>query len=427
MVMLLALFLLWPAAGAQQTSSPPGRWAINSLTVEGASRYPAERILAAANLKSGLIAGKVELDAARNRLMETGLFESVGYRFGPSASGKGIVVALQVVEVAEVYPFRFERLEASSNELEAWLKSSDPLFGDKIPATSPALGRYAKAIEAFLASRKKAESVIGKLTADDPGRLVVVFSPSAPPPAVAEVRFTGNTVVPVIALQSAIAGVAIGMPYDEARFRQLLDTSIRPLYDARGRVRVTFPKIQMEKSQQVKGVVVTVEVVEGDVYELGEVRLQGEALPEKELREAGDFKAGDFANFAAIEAGLDRMKKLLRRQGFLKPETSLERLVDDQKKKVGLVVHVDKGPRFVFGKLTVEGLDLNAEAVVRRLWGAKQGTPFDEDYPDYFLKRIREDGVFDNLGKNKSAVKIDQQSRTVDVTLSFGSGEPIRK
>ncbi|MCL5745515.1 MAG: hypothetical protein M1541_16590, partial [Acidobacteria bacterium] len=121
------------------------------------------------------------------------------------------------------------------------------------------------------------------------------------------------------------------------------------------------------------------------------------------------------------------MKKLLRRQGFLKPETSLERLVDDQKKKVGLVVHVDKGPRFVFGKLSIEGLDLNAEAVVTRLWGAKQGTPFDEDFPDYFLKRIREDGVFDNLGKTKSAVKIDQQSRTVDVTLLFGSGEPTRK
>ena len=158
MVLLLALLLLWPAVGAQQPSPPPGRWPINSLTVEGASRYPAERILAAASLKPGLIAGKEELDAARNRLMETGVFESVGYRFGPSASGKGIVVTLQVVEVAEVYPFRFERLEAPSNELEAWLKSSDPFFGDKIPATPLVLGRYVKAIEAFLASRKKAEA-----------------------------------------------------------------------------------------------------------------------------------------------------------------------------------------------------------------------------------------------------------------------------
>ena len=425
--MLLALFMLWPAAGAQKPTAPPGRWPINRLTVEGASRYPAERILAVANLKSGVIAGKVELDAARNRLLETGVFESVGYRFGPTSSGKSIVVTLQVVEVAEVYPIRFERLEAPSSELEALLKSSDPFFSNKIPATPQVLGRYVKAIGAFLASRNKAEPVTGKLTTDDSGNLVVVFSPTAPPPVVAEVRFTGNTVVPVIALQRAITGVSIGMPYNEARFRQLLDASIRPLYDARGRIRVTFPKLQVEKAQQVNGVAVTVEVVEGDVYQLGEVRFQGEGIAEKELREAGDFKAGDFADFAAIEAGLDRIKKLLRRQGFLKPETSLERAVDDQKKKVDLIVHVDKGPGFVYGKLLIEGLDLNAEAVVRRLWGAKQGTPFDVDYPEYFLKRIREYGVFDNLGRTKSAAKIDQQSRTVDVTLLFGSGEPIRK
>lgn len=427
MVLLLAILLLCPAAGAQQPSPAPGRWPIDSLTVEGASRYPADRILAIASLKPGLIAGKEELEAARNRLMETGVFESVGYRFRPSASGKGIVVTLQVVEVAEVYPFRFERLEAPSSELVEWLKRSDPFFGDKIPATPPVLGRYAKAIEAFLASRNKAETVSGRLTADDSGGLVIVFSPTAPPPAIAEVRFTGNTVVPVLALQSAITGVAIGIPYNEARFRQLLETSVRPLYDARGRIRVTFPKLQVEKAQQVNGVAVTVEVVEADVYQLGEVRLQGEGLPEKELREAGDFKAGDFANFSAIEAGLDRIKKLLRRRGFLEPAASLERLVDDQKKKVDLIVHVDKGPSFVFGRLTIEGLDLNGEAAVRRLWGAKKGAPFDEDYPDYFLKRIREDGVFDNLGRTRSAVRIDQQSRTVDVTLLFGSGGPIGK
>jgi outer membrane protein insertion porin family len=424
MVLLLALLLFWPAAGAQQPSQAPGRWPIESLTVEGASRYPAERILAVTRLKVGQVASKEDLEAARSRLMETGVLGSVGCRFGPSASGKGLLVTFQVVEVAEVYPFRFERLEAPAKELEEWLRSSDPFFGDRIPATEPVLNRCARAIEAFLASRNKAETVAGRLTADNPGQLVVVFSPAAPPPAVAEVRFTGNTVIPSAALQSKIAEVAIGMPYNEARFRQALEASIRPLYDARGRIRVAFPQLLVERAQDVAGVAVTVEVVEGDVYELGEVRLQGEALPEKELHEAGDFKAGDVANFSAIEAGLERIKNRLRRQGFLKPETSVERRVDDQKKKVDLVVHVDKGPRFVFGKLTIEGLDLNAEVQLRRLWGAKPGAPFDADYPDYFLGRIREDGVFDNLGKTRSAIKIDDQSLTVDVILYFLPASP---
>jgi outer membrane protein insertion porin family len=426
MVLLLAILLLWPAAGAQRPAAAPTRWPIDGLTVEGASRYSPERVLAAARLKVGQLAGKEDLEAVRKRLMESGVFESVGYRFGPSASGKGILVTLQVAEVAEVYPFRFERLDAPSGEMEEWLKKSDPLLGDRIPATQPVLGRYAKSLEAFLASRKTAETVVGKLTADEPGRLVVVFSPAAPPPAVAEVRFTGNTVIPTATLQTAITGVAIGLPYNEIRFRQVLEASIRPLYEARGRFRVAFPKLQVERAQQVAGVAVTVEVAEGDVYVLGEVRIQGEGLPEKELREAGDFKGGDVANMSAVEAGLDRIKKRLRRQGFLRPETSVERVIDDQKKKVDLVARVNKGPRYVLGNLIIEGLDLDAEAQVRRLWGAKAGEPFDEDYPGYFLNRIREDGVFDNLGKTKPDAKIDDQSLTVDVTLVF-TGARARK
>ena len=35
------------------------------------------------------------------------------------------------------------------------------------------------------------------------------------------------------------------------------------------------------------------------------------------------------------------------------------------------------------------------------------------------LARIREDGVFDNLGKTKAQVKLDDANRTADVTLSF--------
>jgi len=260
---------------------------------------------------------------------------------------------------------------------------------------------------------------VGRLMADKPGELVVVFSPAVPPPSVAEVRFTGNQVIPTTLLQNTIAEVAIGLVYSEDRFREILDSSIRRLYDARGRLRVAFPKIQVEKAQSVDGVAVTVQIVEGEVYSLGEVRLAGEGLPEKELLKAGDFKSGDVANFDRIESGVGRIRGQLRRMGFMRPEARVDRTLDDQQKKVSLVIHVETGPRFLFGKLVIEGLDLNAEAEVRRLWGLKPGVPFDADYPDYFLGRLRQDGVFDKLGKTKSEIKVDEQSRTADVTLVF--------
>jgi outer membrane protein insertion porin family len=60
---------------------------------------------------------------------------------------------------------------------------------------------------------------------------------------------------------------------------------------------------------------------------------------------------------------------------------------------------------------------------IRRRWGLKPGAPFDVEYPDYFLNRVREDGLFDNLGQTKPSVKVDDKTQTVDVTLAF-HGEP---
>ncbi|MFB3778983.1 MAG: POTRA domain-containing protein [Bryobacteraceae bacterium] len=418
MIPLLLLLLL----------QPPTRWPIESLAVEGNRIYSEAEVLSAAGLRLGQLAGREEFESARARLMATGYFGSAGYSFKPSASGKGIAATLEVSEIAEVYPIGFERLSASPEELLAHLKAADPLFRDNIPASRQVLDRFTGVIESLMASRGDKTAVAGKLLADRQNRMRVVFGPSAPPPVVAEVRFSGNTVLPTDVLQAAIAPVAVGAPYTESGFRDFLDASIRPLYEARGRIRVAFPRIEAAKSQDVEGVAVAVEVSEGEVYNLGTVRLSGEDLPEQELRKVAGFRTGEIANFSEIAAAIERIKSRVRRSGYLKVETGSERSIDDEKKIVDLVVSVEPGPRYQFGRLTIRGLDLDGEAEVKRLWTLKPGAPYDIEYPDFFLQRIREDGVFDNLGKTKAEVKIDDASRTVDVTLVFtGAPRPPRR
>jgi heme-binding NEAT domain protein len=41
------------------------------------------------------------------------------------------------------------------------------------------------------------------------------------------------------------------------------------------------------------------------------------------------------------------------------------------------------------------------------------------DYPDRFLKVVREEGVLDNLGKTQVDAKVDEVAHAVDVTLVF--------
>jgi outer membrane protein insertion porin family len=411
MVWFLALCLLGAA---------PQKWPIDSLTVEGLKNYSQSQALAVAGLKVGQLAGTQDFEAARDRLLATGVFETAGYRFAPSASSNGYAASFQVVEVEPVYPVRIEGLNAAEGEIQAWLRKKDPFFGPKIAATEAILKRDAAAIEEYLASKGRKEKIEGRVIADSPELFAIVFRPASGAPKVAEVRFLGNVVVPSEVLLNSFAGVAYGTVYSDAGFRQLLDASVRPIYDARGRIRVAFPKLETEKAKDVDGLVVTVTVNEGDTYDLGEVRLEGESpVPAKELLKIGGFKSGDLANFDDVTAGLERMKKRLKREGFMRASLQAERRIDDKKKVVDLSIRPELGPQFLFGTLTIEGLDIHGEAAVKKMWGIKEGKPFDGDYPDYFLAQIREQGTFDDLGKTHSEPKVDEEKHVVDVTLNF--------
>ncbi len=414
------LFVLMLTVGvwAQETAR---RWPVETLAVEGNRHFTTARILAVAGLKIGQMAGKEEFEAARDRLLATGMFETVGYRFAPGPAGKGYAASFQVVEVEPLYPVRFEDLEAPDSQVAAYLAERDPLFGNRIPGTAPLLERYARHIQAFLASLGREESIIGKVTAgSEPDRLFVLFRPARPPAAVALVSFTGNQAVPTRALREAISGVAVGTAYREERFRQLLDASVRPLYDARGLLRVAWTKITTEPAGDVDGLQVTVAIDEGGSFELAAVRIEGaEDFDNRELLQAAKIKTGETANFNEIKEGAERVRKLLQRNGHMRAAAAVEREINDAEKTVSVAIKLEPGPRFTFRKLEIRGLDLHGEAAIRKLWAPKPGDAFNVDYPDFFLSRVRDDGVFDNLNKTRADTRIDEEERVVDVTLHF--------
>lgn len=430
---LVMLALLAPAQSLAQTPRPkparktatkaatPTQWPIETLSVEGNQNYTKDQILAVAGLKVGQLAGKSEFDAARDRLVATGGFEKVEYRFAPSKDSSGYAASFQVVEAVPIYPVQFEGLPAKGAEIDAWLKSKNPLWGPKIPATTEALTRYTKSIQEFLASRNKLEKVVAKVMPVGPDQFTIVFRSAAPLATIAQVKFEGNRFLSTTLLQNKISEVAYGFPYTETGFRMLLDNAIRPLYDARGLVRAAFPKISVARAENdVNGVAVTVTVDEGSEFKLGKVGIAGSyAAKAAQLLKVGAFKSGEVANFDELGQGVDRIKRLLRRSGYMRAETTIERNIHDQPKTVDVTIRINEGPQFTFGKLAIEGLDLDGAAAIKKLWALSEGKPFNGDYPDYFLNRVRTDGLFDNLHNTKAAVKVNEEAHSVDVTLEF--------
>ncbi len=393
---------------------------IEKIQVLGNKNYTADQIIRVSGIKIGQTGSQKELEKlceeARNRLLATGFFERAGAGYQPSDSGKGYLATLEVTEMIQVFPYRFENLSMPVDKIEAALRQFDPLFSPRIPASQPILDRYSAELQRLTASKDK---VVGRLTVDANGDYTIVFRPNTPLPNVAEVRFPGASALPEGRLRAAVTGAAVGTPYTEKRFRQMLELNARPVYEAHGYLRVNFGEIHTEQAKDVNGLVVTVKVDEGAQYKLHDVLIQAPVDRPGDLARIGKFKVDDVANFDEIEAGRKRVEQAVKGGGHFQAKAAIKRDIDDKHHWVTLTVVVTPGPLFTFGKLDIQGLDLNAAAEIRKLWGLKPGKAFNAGYPDYFLSRVREDGYFDNLGETSSHAKLDEANHTVDVTLVF--------
>lgn len=412
-----------PAPGPSAPAVAPLQdgWPLLSLKISGNRIYTERQIAAAAGLKVGRSVTKADFENARNRLIASGAFESVGFQFGPTSDGKGYFGSFEVVEVEQLYPFRFEALPTPDKDLRALLLVREPLFHDKLPGTKQALDRFAAELQDRLGASFN-DKVTAQLVADKPGELTILFRPATNPPVIAEVEFTGCQALPASKLQATLSAVAIGVAYRESTLRQLLDSSIRPVYDGRGRLKVSFPKIEVVKAKEVDGLHVKIQVDEGAVYKFGAIQSAVPIVPPKKVLKLATFKSGDVANFDAVSTVIDGVQKELRKEGYMRSRTRADRVVHDKERTVDITFASELGPRFLMGKLAIQGLDITSEPAMRKIWAMVPGNPYNADYPQYFLDQVKAEGYFDNLLSTRWDQSIDEKTHTVDVTLYFKGG-----
>ncbi len=399
-----------------------GPFPLQSIRVEGLKVLQPEQVIAASGLAVGTPAGEQEMDAAMQKLLTCGYFDRVAYRYEPA--GEGYALTWQVQEASVFYPVKFFDLPVKEDEAKKLLRDFDPLFGPKIPATQEVLQRYAREINRKLGLKVEGEELRGKVTANDKGELLVEFRAERPLPTIYKVDFKGNKLLPSEELRPPASASASGLIYDEKTFREVLDKRIRPLYEARGRLRVAFPKIETKPSPGLNAVDVMVTVEEGEEYKLRGVKLEGVGQSADELLSAGEFQTDLTANMSSVADGGKRVEKAVRRQGFLDVKISEERKIDDEKKVVDVTFIIEPGERYTFDRVDIKGLDIITEPAIRKMWTMKTGSPFNPEYPDYFLDKVRNDGVLDNLGDTRSRYDVNEINHTVVVTLTFKGAPP---
>jgi outer membrane protein insertion porin family len=317
---------------------------------------------------------------------------------------------------------RFERLGASADEIEKCLRDRIVLYSDQIPGTEGVLKRYRDAVQAC-AGEKNSSKVKATVSNDDPKQLTVLFAPDAPVPTISQVVVSGNEAVDTGTILRAVNMVAVGVPLSDTRLKLILDGSIKPLYAAKGYAAVTFPKVETEPSKTNQGVVLKVQIKDGPMFKFGLIRFHGTGMDQDEIRANIPFKPGQTFNGRQVDDFRLWLTHSMKQRGLLEATVSAETDEDDTKRAVNVAYSVVPGAVYRFQTLDIKGLDLVTAPVVEKLWGEKPGKPFNPDYPDFFLKRVQEQGLFDHLADTSSDYTADASTHNVTVHLYFKGGE----
>jgi len=199
---------------------------------------------------------------------------------------------------------------------------------------------------------------------------------------------------------------------------------VRQAYQERGyfKALVEKPEISAVRQNEKQGLIdVTISVEEGRQYRLQDISFTGvTAFPVDDLRTQFPINTGDIFNTDKIRVGLENLRKLYGVIGYINFTPVPDPKIDEDAGLISLVIDVDEGGLFHYGKLIVNGVESQpgAREKLLKAWQAYQGTPYDgsaglEDFLRDIHARsdVKPEEIFET--------SVDYRSNLVNVKLTL--------
>ena len=374
--------LLMSVAVLCQIQAQSASFPLESVAVEGTT-LSKEVVLELSALHIGSAVDKGAIDAAAQRLNESGLFESVNYRYGPGPK-RGYVVTFQVADPRKLLKATVDVPGIDEDELWKWLAARYPTLNHKTPEAEAGQKFVGAKIEEHLGPALEGHHITAQLASDvmHGGRSTISFQPD-PLPRIAALNFTGQTELTQEQLAGLIPKDVREQGYTDRGFRQAVELNLGRAYEEHGMYRARFPSITTQREPG-WSVTVTTAVEEGAKFTLGDVLILGDNLPVEAMLKAAKFRRGEIANWTQIQSSIWELERPVKRMGYLNAAAKPERIFHDEQRVLDIKLSFAMGPLFKFGQLQIAGLTPTLEAQARKIWSLNPGDPFDYDYPKDF-------------------------------------------
>jgi outer membrane protein insertion porin family len=403
-------------------------FAFNTVQVSGNQRIETGTILTYAGIVRGEPVTAGELNAASQRIRETGLFESV------ELIPQGNTLIITVVEYPTINRISFEgNSRVNDEQLAGVIRSTER----RVFSPSQAEADVEAIIEAYVAEGRVNARVTPKIIRREDNRVDLVFEIEEG--AVTEIErigFVGNRSFSDRRLRGVLETKQAGT----FRFIIRSDTfvadrialdrqQLEDFYMSRGFADFAVQSVDVALTRERDAYVITFNVVEGQRYRIGEVTLSS-AIAEVDVaryRDAIRLAGGSVYSPVAIDNEIMRLEELGFDEGiaFLRVEPRITR--DERNGLLNVEFAIVRGPRVFVERIDIEGNTTTLDRVIRNQVEQVEGDPFNPRAIRQSAERIRGLGYFSDASvDSRPGSREDQVVIDVNVveqptgSLSFG-------
>ncbi len=403
---------------------------LREVRVEGAKHLTEPQIVSLTGLAPGSQVGRKELQDAADALVRTGLFAKVNFKY--DTHNDNLVVTFHIEESPRL-PVSYDNFPwYSDSELDEALRKELPFYDGHLPEAGQVVERAAAVLKAFVSARDPnveiTHQVVLSPLSDGSEQQ---FTVQGPVPKIAKLEFGDPKLTEDLAVKAHIAEI-VSRPYSRMTINVFLAEQIRPIYQQQGflqakigpaEVRLSGDPSQQKLAEQIP---VYVPCVPGTIYRWKGVEWKGNTVVSSiTLTNAMGLKPGDVANGQAIEGGWERVREEYGQRGFLEAKVTPVASYDDAAHTTSYEVSIVEGPVFHYGSMTISGMSLAGERMIREAWSIQPGNLFDKKVFEDFLYRLEShrETIFKELPVHYDTVghflQTDPAKGTVEVLLDF--------
>ncbi len=414
---------------AQTAPAAAGTATLREVHSDGLKSLTESQVASLSGLQPGAQAGRDDLQAAADKLLETGLFAKVQYNFQTRADGLLVTFHVEEAQRSAAY---FDNLPwFTDGELNDAIRSKLPFYDGTLPNAGSFIDQAADAVSAFLVSHGLQAAIEHQVLANPNGDgTVQQFHIDGASLRISHLEFSDPSLNSSKTIQQTLAELT-GKPYSRMAIDLFLTEQVRPIYQKQGYLRAKLgpPEVRLTGNPNQKlpeQIPVFVPVTPGPVYSWKGVQWSGNSILSS-ITLTGDMglTVGEVVDGMALEAGLDRVHEEYGHIGYLDAKIDAAPAYDDQAHTLAYAVHIDEGKSYRFDALVITGLSPSAEKRLRDAWPIPQNELFDKNIFEEFLTKLeaRPGEIFKGLPVHYDNVghwlQPDATKGTVDVLLDF--------